>query len=114
MQSISTKELISLIDTAPETLELIDVRNQNEYDAVRLRDTKLIPLHLLPLQIDDIDTQKKVVFICRSGGRSGQATTFAEWEGIKWYNLSGGMNAVEKEYESRVIRGAKKGLFGLF
>jgi rhodanese-related sulfurtransferase len=78
MQTLSPKELISLIDTTPDAIELIDVRNQSEYDEVRLEKAKLIPLHLLPLRISEIDTMKKIVFICKSGGRSGQATLFAE------------------------------------
>ncbi len=114
MNTLSAKELMDALESAPETIELIDVRGTGEYDDVHLREAKNIPLHILPVRIAEIDKNKKVVFICRSGGRSGQATSFAEWEGIKGYNLSGGMSAIEADYESKVIRGQKKSLFGLF
>jgi rhodanese-related sulfurtransferase len=114
MNTISAKELMDTLESAPETIELIDVRGTGEYEEAHLKEAKIIPLHVLPVRINEIDKSKKVVFICRSGGRSGQATTFAEGEGIKGYNLSGGMNAIEADYESKVIRGAKKGFFGLF
>jgi rhodanese-related sulfurtransferase len=29
------------------------------------------------MHISEIDTKKQVIFICRSGGRSGQACSFA-------------------------------------
>lgn len=114
MNTLTPKELMNALESAPESIELIDVRNKDEYDDVHLKEAKLISLPVLPIRIAEIDKSKKVIFICRSGGRSGQATQFAEGEGIKGYNLSGGMNAVEADYESKVIRGQKKGLFGLF
>lgn len=114
MNTLSAKELMDALDTAPETIELIDVRGTGEYDEVHLKEAKNIPLHILPVRINEIDKTKKVVFICRSGGRSAQATMFAEGEGIKGYNLSGGMNAIEEDYASKVIRGERKGFFGLF
>lgn len=114
MNTITPKELMDALTHAPETIELIDVRGTSEYDEVHLKEAKLIPLHILPVRINEIDKTKKVVFICRSGGRSGQATTFAEGEGIKGYNLSGGMNAIEADFSDKVIRWEKKWFFGLF
>ena len=78
MNTLSAKELMDALESAPETIELIDVRGTGEYDDVHLREAKNIPLHILPVRIAEIDKNKKVVFICRSGGRSGQATSFAE------------------------------------
>jgi rhodanese-related sulfurtransferase len=62
----------------------------------------------------EIDTKKQVIFICRSGGRSGQACAFAEGDGIQAYNLTGGMNDFESGFPTKVIHGEKKKSFGLF
>lgn len=108
MNTLSAKELMESLTTAPETIELIDVRGTGEYDEARLKEAKNIPLHILPVRMSEIDKSKKVVFICRSGGRSAQATMFAEGEGIKGYNLSGGMNAIENDFADKVVRSEKK------
>lgn len=108
MNTVSPKELVSLLDKNPENIELIDVRGKGEYDEVHIAEAKLIPLHLLPLKMNEVNAQKQVIFICRSGGRSGQACQFAEKSGIQAYNLSGGMSAFELDFPLRVVHGEKK------
>ncbi len=42
--------------------------------------------------IENADPNESIVFICRSGGRSGQATGYAESKGfLNVYNMQGGM-----------------------
>ncbi len=114
MQTISTKELKKLIDTTPEHIDIIDVRWTDEYKELRIPSARNIPLHILPLNFREIDTSKKVIFICRSGGRSAQATMFAEKEWIHWYNLDGWMNSFENDFPDHVVREEVKKIFGLF
>jgi rhodanese-related sulfurtransferase len=78
ISTISPKDLKKLIDTAPQTLDLIDVRGTDEFRELRIPSARNLPLHLLPVRIGELDTSKKIVFICRSGGRSAQATLFAQ------------------------------------
>jgi rhodanese-related sulfurtransferase len=87
MQTLLPKELSSLLEKNPDTVELIDVRGTGEYAEVHIPEAKNIPLHLLPLRLSELDKKKKIIFICRSGGRSGQATLFVESENIIAYNL---------------------------
>lgn len=114
MLTINSKELSSLLEKSPEKIELIDVRGTGEYEEVHIPEAKNIPLHILPMRLSELDTSKQIIFICRSGGRSGQACSFAEWSNIKSYNLVGGMNSFESEFPTKVIHGEKKKLFGLF
>ncbi len=114
MLSISPKELVQLLETAPDTIELIDVRGTGEYDESHIPEAHNIPLHILPIRLPEINTQKQVVFICQSGGRSAQACMFLEQSGIKGYNLTGGMSAFESEFPQKVTFGEKKKRFGLF
>ena len=114
MLTLTPKDLASLLDISLDEIDLIDVRNISEYEEVHIPKARLIPLPTLPLRIDEIDTKKQIIFICRSGGRSAQACTLLEKENIPSYNLVGGMNDFEKEFPMKVSRGEKKKLFGLF
>lgn len=114
MLTLTPKELSSLLEKTPEKIELIDVRGTGEYDEVHVKNARLIPLPFLPLRIKEIDTSKQVIFICKSGGRSAQACSFALNSGIKAYNLTGGTTDFEKQFPNQVIHGEKKKLFGIF
>lgn len=75
-------------------LTLIDVRENDEYvgELGHAPKTKLVVLHTIPTEIAKIPTDKPIVFICRSGGRSAQASAFAAQHGIQnTYNMRGGM-----------------------
>lgn len=110
MLTLTPKELATLIEKSPEIIDLIDVRGTSEYDEVHIPEARLIPLPLLPIRMSEVDTTKQIVFICRSGGRSGQACTLFEKDGIKAYNLTGGMNDFASEFPDRVTQGEKKKL----
>lgn len=114
MLTISPKELSSLLEKSANTIDLIDVRGTGEYTEVHIPEARNIPLHLLPMRLSELDKSKKIIFICRSGGRSGQACSFAEWESISAYNLVGGMTDFESQYPTKVVHGEKKKIFGLF
>lgn len=87
MLTLTSKELASLLEKTPESIDLIDVRGTGEYSSEHIPEARNIPLHLLPMRMSEIDSKKQVIFICRSGGRSGQACSFAANSGVKGYNL---------------------------
>lgn len=71
---------------------LIDVRTDVEFAQGSVPGAKHMPLHILPLMADQIENQKPVVFICRSGARSAQACAFLASKGFaNVYNLRGGV-----------------------
>ena len=114
ISSITAKELKKIIDNTPESLDIIDVRGAGEFKELRIPSARNIPLHILPMKFNELDKNKKIVFVCRSGWRSAQATMFAAREGISGFNLDGGMNEFENEFPEHVIREEVKKLFGLF
>jgi len=76
---------------------VIDVREQYEYDEGHIPGVTLIPLGSIPNRLDEIPTDKEVVFVCRSGNRSNQATQFLQQRGFEnIHNMLGGMNAWQK------------------
>ena len=87
-KNITVAELPSLISGGKA--QLVDVRT----DAEISRGAICLPLHLLPLRLQDLDKKKSTVFYCQMGGRSGQAAAFAAAQGLgDVYNLQGGITA---------------------
>lgn len=76
-------------------LRLIDVRNSDEFnnELGHIQGAELVTLgHDLSLVLDKGDRNEEIVFVCRSGGRSGQATAESIKLGYKHTaNMIGGM-----------------------
>jgi rhodanese-related sulfurtransferase len=91
---ITVQELRERLEKG-EKLNLIDVREPNEYADDNIGGT-LIPLGELPHRIDDLDgmQDEEVIVHCRSGARSARAQQFLEENGFSNVrNLVGGMLA---------------------
>ncbi len=72
MQEITPTELKARLD-AGEDIQLIDVREQKEYDHCNIPGAKLIPLGQVIQRMDEIDPGRETVVHCKMGGRSAQA-----------------------------------------
>lgn len=73
---------------------IIDVRSAAEFtgELGHIPSAKLITLDQLPQHIESLPKDKTIVFVCRSGGRSAQASDLAignGWDNV--YNMRGGM-----------------------
>ena len=75
--------------------QLIDVRTEEEFvgELSHIKQSKLVSLGLtLDAFLDSLDKSEKVIFVCRSGGRSGKATEKALKAGFRnILNMQGGM-----------------------
>jgi len=91
IKNIDGKELKEMLKNNPAELEIIDVREQDEYDLVRIKGSKLIPLSEIGMKIREIDWTKKVVLVCRSGSRSGYIGQLLAAQGKDMLNLQGGI-----------------------
>jgi len=76
---------------AGEALNLIDVREVAEVEAGHIPGITHIPLGLLEFRMQELDKKTPYIMVCRSGGRSGQATMFLESQGFDVTNMTGGM-----------------------
>ncbi len=75
---------------------LIDVREPNEWAAGHSPAARHLPLNTVLANIDTIPRDQAVLIICRSGNRSSAATHALREEGIRAYNVAGGMRAWER------------------
>lgn len=77
-----------------DAVRVLDVREPDEFEGPlgHIPGAQLIPLGTLSARIAEIATDKPVVTVCRSGGRSAQATVLLQRAGIERVaNLAGGM-----------------------
>jgi rhodanese-related sulfurtransferase len=74
---------------------VLDVREQDEWDAGHAPGAVHIPLGDLPARLDDLpDTDAGTLAIaCRGGGRSARAVAWLSQQGFDVANLDGGMKA---------------------
>jgi rhodanese-related sulfurtransferase len=74
-------------------IQLIDVRQTDEFEAGRIAGGRLIELGELARQAQTIDRERPVVFYCRSGSRSAMATEAFRGAGYDAHNMVGGLVA---------------------
>jgi rhodanese-related sulfurtransferase len=73
---------------------LVDVREQNEFDDLRIPGSILVPLSEFQQRFEELPKDKEIVMQCRSGARSGQATEFLLANGYtNVVNMTGGILA---------------------
>jgi len=66
---------------------VIDVRTVAEFSEGHVEGSKNIVLNDIPSKVDEIKgLEKKVIAVCRSGARSGQATSYLKKQGIDAIN----------------------------
>lgn len=89
--NISPQEVEAKI-TEGRNIQLIDVRELEEYAAGRIKGSKLIPLGNLLERTNEIDSDMEVICICRSGNRSARACEILSSLGFNQVsNMDGGM-----------------------
>jgi adenylyltransferase/sulfurtransferase len=90
---ITPVELKRRIDTG-EKLQIVDVREPNEFQINRIPGTTLIPLGELPQRYRELDLDREIILHCKMGGRSAKAQDFLRTVGVtNTKNLRGGVLA---------------------
>lgn len=94
MKEITVTELKAKMD-AGEDVQLIDVRQPNEFAFAKIEEAKLIPLGEIMQRMDEVDSERDTVVLCRSGVRSAQAIQAMQNAGFEGSlsNLVGGILA---------------------
>lgn len=81
------------VDQLPENAVILDVREDDEWQAGHIDGVTHIPLAEVPQRLGDVPEADTVYVVCRSGGRSGRATGWLNDNGINAVNIDGGMKA---------------------
>ncbi|MFD2213590.1 rhodanese-like domain-containing protein [Metabacillus endolithicus] len=89
-KEISPEEVQKRVENG-EKLELIDVREDEEVEAGMIPQAKHIRMNDIPEHLDALDKEKETIYICRSGGRSGNVCAYLQDKGYNVVNMTGGM-----------------------
>lgn len=103
MNSITAAELKKRLDNGDD-IQIIDVREQNEFDFCRIPNTALIPLGQVTARMNEIDPKRTTVMHCKMGGRSAKAIENLQAAGFtgELINLQGGITAWSNEVDPNV------------
>jgi hydroxyacylglutathione hydrolase/adenylyltransferase/sulfurtransferase len=74
-------------------IELIDVREQYEWDAGRVAGARHIELERVAGRAHELPKDRPIVFSCRLGARSAMVTEAFRASGYDAYNMTGGLIA---------------------
>jgi len=92
VQEIDAEQLAETLKQTDEDLLLVDVRTPAEMAQAMLPGAEGVPMHLVPLRMEEWRNRKKIVFYCRTGARSAQVCAFFQQHGIpQVINLRGGI-----------------------
>ena len=110
---ITVEEVKAKLDKS-ENVFLLDVRTEQEFEGNlgHIEGAVLIPISQLSKRMDELEKHKnkEIIAICRSGNRSGMATSMLRKEGFNAINMAGGMiayRAMEKKSENEEKKDTK-------
>lgn len=81
------------IDQVPADAVLLDVREDDEWQAGHAPTAVHVPMTELADRLDDVPEGDPVYVICRSGGRSARVTAYLNGNGWDAVNVRGGMGS---------------------
>ncbi|MGV8872510.1 MAG: rhodanese-like domain-containing protein [Rhodococcus sp. (in: high G+C Gram-positive bacteria)] len=97
----------------PETALLLDVREDDEWQAGHAPEAVHIPMGDIPSRAGELDNQSQVYVVCKSGGRSARVAEYLNRVGFEAINVDGGMHAwqaagrpiqsADDSHEARII-----------
>lgn len=77
-----------------ERILLVDIRTPGEIAQGAIPDALQLPMHLIPMRMNQLPRDQDVVLYCRSGARSYQACAYLMQQGYdRVLNLRGGIIA---------------------
>lgn len=93
INEIDSESLHGRIASGEDVL-LVDIRTPAEIAQGAIPDAMQLPMHLIPIRINELPKDRDVVLYCRSGARSYQACAYMLQQGYdRVVNLRGGIIA---------------------
>ncbi len=90
---IPTAAVDGVPDPLPEQLVVLDVREDDEWEAGHIEGSLHIPLMQLANRFGEVATTGQTLVVCRVGSRSAHATAYLVRQGVDAVNLAGGLAA---------------------
>ena len=102
-------ELKALLDSAPDEIALVDVRNPAEAEVASIEGSHLVPLPSLESgeaidRVRDLAEGRRLLVHCKLGGRSARAVELLAQQGIVATNVVGGIDAWSQQVDPAIPR----------
>ena len=81
IKEIEAPELARRLE-AGEDVRVIDVREMREIGAGTIPGAEAMPMASIPVRMNELERNRDLVFICRSGARSAQVCMFLQQQGF--------------------------------
>ena len=109
MEAITVMELKALLDSAPDVIALVDVRNPAEAEVASIEGSHLVPLASLESgeaidRVRDLAEGRRLLVHCKLGGRSARAVELLVQQGIAATNVTGGIDAWSQQVDPAIPR----------
>lgn len=100
--AVTVHELHAWIQGDNDGFFLLDVRERHEHDIAKLDHHAHIPMGEVLFRLDELPSDKTILVLCRSGGRSSTVTELLIVEGYDARNVHGGILAWADEIDQTV------------
>ncbi len=92
IKELEAPELAQRLDGQSQDLHVIDVREMNEFTSGTMPGAKAMPMASIPVRLNELQQDKELIIICRSGARSAQVCMYLQQQGFEnVFNLRGGL-----------------------
>jgi adenylyltransferase/sulfurtransferase len=100
---VTVQDLKRALDNPALGIQVLDVREPNEYEIARIPQVPLLPLSALPQRFTELDPNQAYYLHCKGGVRSLKALAFLKERGFKHLkSVRGGLTAWSDEIDPSV------------
>jgi rhodanese-related sulfurtransferase len=90
---VAQAQIADVPSTFDESVILLDVREDDEWQRGHAPDAQHIPMSQVPSRLNEIDTEATLFVVCQAGGRSQRVAQYLAGNGYRPHNVVGGMLA---------------------
>jgi sulfur-carrier protein adenylyltransferase/sulfurtransferase len=100
---VTVQDMKTALENPSQGIEVVDVRENDEYQLAHVNHVRLLPLSQLPQRIGELDPQRSYYLHCKAGGRSLKAVQFLKQHGFKNVkSVRGGITAWSDQIDPAV------------
>lgn len=92
VNKIKEPELKQMIDSGDQSIYILDIRDQKDFEAGHIQGAHNIPFREVGKHLDELPADKTLVVYCYTGQTGGQTVAALNIAGFKARSLNGGMN----------------------
>ncbi|WP_229693611.1 rhodanese-like domain-containing protein [Lentzea pudingi] len=89
--TVPSVEIADVPAQLPEGAVLLDVREQDEWDAGHAPGALHVPMSEIGARLEEVPNDVQLYVVCRAGGRSARVTQYLNQTGWEAVNVEGGM-----------------------